>query len=435
MLTRRLLLTAGLLAPAVTWTTSSAAAAPSRTTAGAATFAPAAPGAAVRSRITPTVQLRFPRPTGPFPVGTTELHLVDAEPDDPYVPGRPRELMISVWYPADPRGPSQRRTSRRCTAQRVRRGRRDRATAAGRHGRLDRRPHPRRTSAPVRPGRRPVVVFSPGFGVPRGLASIMVAELASRGYVVVTVDHTYEAAGRGVPRRATRSTDVAAGVVRPAGPRDAGGRRTVRAGPADHDSPAAHNPDAERRHLPQGLGEILDLTPHRRIRSLGRRHHLGRRDGRRPPGEAPASTSTAPSPTATPTRPTARRSRTAPTARSCCFGAGGTGPNGGPQTHRTEPSWGLFWDNSTGWKRDLNVPHGQHYSVHRPPGADPVVPALLHRPAGADREHHRYRRSGRGSYGTAHLHPGVLRPAPAARPQSASGAAPPRDHLRRVIAR
>ncbi len=46
------------------------------------------------------VSLRFPRPTGLYPVGTTELHLVDSRRDDPYVPGQPRELMISLWYPS-----------------------------------------------------------------------------------------------------------------------------------------------------------------------------------------------------------------------------------------------------------------------------------------------------------------------------------------------
>ncbi|HEY0695092.1 MAG TPA: hypothetical protein VGD71_39410 [Kribbella sp.] len=39
-------------------------------------------------------------PTGPFPVGTTELHLIDRDRDDSYVPGRSRELMISLWYPS-----------------------------------------------------------------------------------------------------------------------------------------------------------------------------------------------------------------------------------------------------------------------------------------------------------------------------------------------
>ena len=41
-------------------------------------------------------------------------------------------------------------------------------------------------------GRLPVVVFSPGMAVPRFLASGLAADLASRGYVVVTVDHVGE---------------------------------------------------------------------------------------------------------------------------------------------------------------------------------------------------------------------------------------------------
>ncbi|TDC14108.1 hypothetical protein E1261_44235, partial [Kribbella albertanoniae] len=105
MLTRRLLLTATVLAPvaraaqsvglvgggagvepAAPWTSGPAAV--------------ATPAAATGSRATPAVQLRFPRPTGPFHVGTTELHLVDAGRTDPWVTGRARELMVSVWYPA-----------------------------------------------------------------------------------------------------------------------------------------------------------------------------------------------------------------------------------------------------------------------------------------------------------------------------------------------
>ena len=41
-------------------------------------------------------------------------------------------------------------------------------------------------------GKLPVVVFSPGMAVPRFLASGLAADLASRGYVVVTVDHVGE---------------------------------------------------------------------------------------------------------------------------------------------------------------------------------------------------------------------------------------------------
>ncbi len=44
------------------------------------------------------------------------------------------------------------------------------------------------------PGRRPVLVYSPGGGDPRGLGTSLAEELASHGAVVVTVDHPGDAA-------------------------------------------------------------------------------------------------------------------------------------------------------------------------------------------------------------------------------------------------
>jgi predicted dienelactone hydrolase len=41
----------------------------------------------------------LPAPTGPHPVGVTQLHLVDEDRTDPWVPTGPRELMVSLWYP------------------------------------------------------------------------------------------------------------------------------------------------------------------------------------------------------------------------------------------------------------------------------------------------------------------------------------------------
>lgn len=41
--------------------------------------------------------------------------------------------------------------------------------------------------------KHPVVIFSPGFSYSRLLSSAQAMSLASRGYVVVTVDHPYEA--------------------------------------------------------------------------------------------------------------------------------------------------------------------------------------------------------------------------------------------------
>jgi predicted dienelactone hydrolase len=321
--------------------------------------APATATASVRRR---PVQLRFPHPTGPFPVGTTELHLVDQSRDDPFVPGRRRELMISVWYPASRAAAERAPYLPPLTAQVYAEG----ASIALQQpveavDWVGARSHAG-LGAPVSRswGRRPVLVFSPGFGVPRGLASIMVAELASRGYVVVTVDHTYEAAAVEFPggrvavqtlppepyahvARATRTADV----------------RFVLDALAE--LARGHNPDAGNRRLPAGLGAILDL---RRIGAYG--HSAGgitaadvmlvdRRvaagidlDGTLGYGyDDPADC------------PVVAQGLDRP---FLLVGAGGTGPNGGPQTHRTDRSWGLFWDHSTGWKRDLNVPTGQHYT-------------------------------------------------------------------------
>ncbi|MFH8738435.1 hypothetical protein [Streptomyces sp. NPDC017964] len=48
-----------------------------------------------------STRLRLPAPTGPHPVGTVQLHLVDrSRPDDIAGPGHFRELMATVWYPA-----------------------------------------------------------------------------------------------------------------------------------------------------------------------------------------------------------------------------------------------------------------------------------------------------------------------------------------------
>jgi alpha-beta hydrolase superfamily lysophospholipase len=38
-----------------------------------------------------------------------------------------------------------------------------------------------------------VVLYSPGAGDPRTWETALVQDLASRGYVVVTIDHTYDA--------------------------------------------------------------------------------------------------------------------------------------------------------------------------------------------------------------------------------------------------
>ncbi|MFJ8623017.1 alpha/beta hydrolase family protein [Kitasatospora sp. NPDC093550] len=141
----------------------------------------------------------LPEPTGPYPIGTTALHLTDTAREDPWQPGHRRELMISLWYPTSrPAGPADRAPYM--------------TPAAGEHfggpsgvGLINYGAEPgstdwsgirthARTDAPALPGgRRPVVLYSPGLGDPRAWGTALVEDLASRGYVVVTVDHTYEA--------------------------------------------------------------------------------------------------------------------------------------------------------------------------------------------------------------------------------------------------
>ncbi|MFB9204742.1 alpha/beta hydrolase family protein [Nonomuraea spiralis] len=129
--------------------------------------------------------LTLPRPGGPHPIGTAELYLVDPSRTDPYT-GSKRELMISLWYPAKPGGGDRAPYLPPAAAalyikdnglspQQVR--------LPLTHARL---------GAPVRGTRLPVLLYSPGNGADRGDNTAVVEELASRGYLVVTVDHTHD---------------------------------------------------------------------------------------------------------------------------------------------------------------------------------------------------------------------------------------------------
>ncbi|WP_233161010.1 alpha/beta hydrolase family protein [Actinophytocola xanthii] len=206
------------------------------------------------------VRFTLPMPTGRQRVGTTSLHLVDTSRPDPWVPDRPvRELMIQLWYPAAaihgyPPAPWLTPAAARAYEQ-----------ANGlpvftwpiTAARLD---------APVRRhgGRRPVVLYSHGLGGHRGDATALVQDLASHGYVVVTIDHIHDAGVVELP-----DGHVETGAI----PDLAEDNeieltsRAVRARVADTrfvlDQLAAinhgENPDHEHRSLPCGLRGALDL--------------------------------------------------------------------------------------------------------------------------------------------------------------------------------
>ncbi|MGC4813161.1 alpha/beta hydrolase family protein [Micromonospora sp. DT228] len=211
--------------------------------AGRATAATADPG---------LVRLTLPQPTGPYRVGTVSLHLVDRSQPDPLAgPGRYRELMVSVWYPARdvrryPRAPWMTPASMRALLDSAGFAP-DAALApltAGHEG------------APVRHSRRrlPVVVYSHGAGSHRSDTTIVVQELASHGYVVVTVDHTYDGLSEFPDGRVTVREDNVDSTPWTY-------TRDVRfvldqiADLAD-----GRNPDVDHTPLPAGLGAALDLS-------------------------------------------------------------------------------------------------------------------------------------------------------------------------------
>ncbi|MFI6997646.1 alpha/beta hydrolase family protein [Nocardia sp. NPDC050175] len=137
----------------------------------------------------------LPRPSGSYAVGTEVLRLVDANRPEPATdaPNDHRNVVVQAWYPADPAAHGKRpayldgrgRLPERVTVlpSCMMRGY-DRIDT---HALLD---------VPVNPDRArwPVVLFSPGYGAPRAFYTGLIADLASRGFVVLAVDHPYEAA-------------------------------------------------------------------------------------------------------------------------------------------------------------------------------------------------------------------------------------------------
>ena len=141
----------------------------------------------------------LPEPTGPCPAGTTALYLSDASRPDPWAAGvNARELMVSLWYPATPSdGPRARymtpAESELLLATRGFTGVPQDALSTVRTNAV---------SDPTPAGRQrslPLVVLSPGFTMPRSTLTALAEDLASHGYVVAGIDHTYESDATAFP--------------------------------------------------------------------------------------------------------------------------------------------------------------------------------------------------------------------------------------------
>jgi len=138
----------------------------------------------------------LPPPDGRYAVATQVYRWTDAARDEPRTanPNDRRSVIAQAWYPT---------------------ARRERSTGAARLPYIDGANHmPEHVSvmpgfllrrydkidshaeamAPLARGDRPwpVVIFSPGYGAPRAVYTGLATQLASRGFVVFTLDHPYE---------------------------------------------------------------------------------------------------------------------------------------------------------------------------------------------------------------------------------------------------
>jgi len=143
--------------------------------------------------------LRLPEPTGPCPVGTTSLWLTDTARPDPWVAeATARELMVSLWYPATspdgPRAPYMTRAESglQLTSRGITGVPQDVLSTTRTNAVSDATPAGRQRSLPL-------VVLSPGFTNSRSALTALAEDLASHGYIVAGIDHTYESHGTAFP--------------------------------------------------------------------------------------------------------------------------------------------------------------------------------------------------------------------------------------------
>jgi predicted dienelactone hydrolase len=139
---------------------------------------------------------RLPAPSGPFAVGTLSFALTDSSRTETFgaAPGGPRAYAVRVWYPA-PAG-TDGPTAPYATAAELTGGilglMPGGRIAGGQLAYVKTHSHP---GAPVAsaPDRFPVLVFSHGYTGFSAQNTPQMEELASRGYVVFSLSHTFDA--------------------------------------------------------------------------------------------------------------------------------------------------------------------------------------------------------------------------------------------------
>ncbi|MBZ2174327.1 FtsX-like permease family protein [Schnuerera sp. xch1] len=305
--------------------------------------------------------LELPEPTGQYDIGTTEIHLVDDTRVDSWMKDEVRELMVSIWYPAQRESEEKALYMKPGAAKHYDE---NTVTTIGLDpGQIDLSGIVTNAwiNAPVANSDEgwPVILYSPGGTVPRNFGTAVVEDLASRGYVVVTVDHTYETSAVEFP-----DERVETGKLKDMNAETVLKMMDVRVDDMKYvlDQLAAiqggKNSDHNRRELPIGLAKALNLT---KVGIFG--HSAGGatsaqvmyEDDRVDAGiDMDGTMGYMPDYPL----PVAKYGLNRP----FMLMNAGYNDDGEVDSHLTAEDRNSFWKNSTGWKLDLAIPNGAHYT-------------------------------------------------------------------------
>lgn len=140
---------------------------------------------------------QLPPPSGPYGVGTMTWHWVDDSRLDPYAPkpGTPREILAQAWYPIDPELEGSENPwmpQANILAPAISR-RLNLPPFFLNHLRYASTPAIEKAPPAVSATPFPILLFSHGYGGFRAQNSNQVLHLASHGFFVLAVEHTYGA--------------------------------------------------------------------------------------------------------------------------------------------------------------------------------------------------------------------------------------------------
>ncbi|MCI4247853.1 carboxylic ester hydrolase [Bacillus sp. CCB-MMP212] len=145
----------------------------------------------------------FEEPTGPHKIGTKLYHWVDHQRNEPYSknPNNRRELMVQIWYPAAEKSKGDPEPYIR-NINELSKGLEKTLSIpafAFSHMELVKSHSFMDLQLSDSENHYPILLFSHGFSGFRNQNTFQVEELASQGYIVLSIDHTFDAAATVFP--------------------------------------------------------------------------------------------------------------------------------------------------------------------------------------------------------------------------------------------